>query len=267
MLKKAISAFLIICFTLGMSTLILAQTEQEYFLSVPVTAEEQIQILMNDPSLTKEEREFHINRLINPESSMSSIPDSILLIAGNRAIARSGELWVQHFPQQRNNWCGPATALQSLNFWNRTAASRYTQSAIAAGWGIQDRGGIDLASIIAFVNARTGSWRYINRGFVTNRSAIDTHLRHAIQGYGSTPIVRIESVAGWPYNTEGHFLNVSGIRTSSGSVTDVRLTDPYAGTPWFQPNNNHGTFWVNFDTFFRAMTSDRQNMRRPNWAS
>jgi hypothetical protein len=285
-------------FALGGSHVVVAQN-----LDVPITIEEQIRAIQNDPYLTEAEKQFHINRfaLFEFDGNATSLPADIRtlvesnsnVISGRNAIL-SRVLPVPHIRQQTNWWCGPSTAIQTLSYWNRTVASRYVADQRLAAYGLgiisqhhlgtspvtnipQGTGRFhlpDIPLIVSFVNSRIGPsvpHRYIMpSGPITNRNTLNWNIFFSINSMGIPPIIRVQDVAGWPYSTTGHFLNISGMQARGTDywVTHVQLTDPYVGTEWLRlrpghsVNTSNGTFWVDFDTLFRAMTADG----RVNWA-
>ena len=171
--------------------------------------------------------------------------------------SRTVTLAVRHFPQLRNYWCGPATALQTLDFSDRTAANSTTQAAIASGMGSNlTQGGTDIPTIVNAVHSRTSNRRLIHSR-ITNQTAIGNNILLAID-HGITPIVRFETVssANWIFSIGfGNFANVSGMSTdNSGFVSHVQLTDAWVGSQWFRPGTS-GTYWVTLQNLTNAMNT------------
>jgi len=240
----------------------LTPEEIEFFLSIPVTADEQIEEIRNCIVLTEEEKEFHISRLLAMQFEGDLIADidglpteffAFAEIAQEYMISPfSTSVAVRHFPQLRDFWCGPATAQQTLDFWDRTAANRFTQSQIATDMRVTSDG-TDIPAIALFINSNTSRHRVVYSR-LGNASQINSQLFWAMQ-YNAPPILRIQSVAGWPYQISGgHFLNASAISVSGvNTVSQVQLTDPWVGSQWHNPGAN-GRFWINFNTLVSAMT-------------
>jgi len=113
---------------------------------------------------------------------------------------------VRHAPQIRNNWCGPATAEQTL----RTFGWNVTQTTLEREM-FWSGGGTDLASVHRAVDSRLrGTWNYRAPVFIRNRSAIMSNIYHAFRFSSAPPMIRIQSHGGgWPYllstATSGHF--------------------------------------------------------------
>ena len=247
---------------------------------IPVTAEEQKQAILDDPYLTDEEKQFHINRFALFEfdgdlSDIANLPHEIqaLLADAERISGRSFDfgnifLPVRHFPQLRNNWCGPATVQQTVRYW--IPQNTQTQEQFWAGF---HHSAPDLPMMRNAVNNQMTAFdiprRYASAR-ITNRNILHNTISMAMQ-FGIPPMIRIEplNTMHWPYSLNfGHFLNVSGIlicAIDGVSISNVQFTDPWMGSSFFNPGSN-GTFWRNLDDLLVVMISSRDAAERDNFA-
>jgi len=180
---------------------------------------------------------------------------------------------VPHRRQERTNWCGPATAQQTIAFFNGSAP---TQQSLATSMNMTGSAGTDLPIVRNAVNRNISRWVYNSPIRHSNRASIMNNIQGSILN-NIPPMIRVQHVAGWPYSTAGHFVSVSGLTIQgavwmslppdsdvasnvmplNNEVTQVQITDPWAGAPgsnWTNPPAN-GRLWVSSDLLFRAMTA------------
>ena len=171
-------------------------------------------------------------------------------------------LLVSHIAQTRNNWCGPAVTIQALTFLDNNA-SGITQAQLASGWGISNGGGVDLAQISNAIRVHSSdSVRYTPQR-LTTQTVIAENIANSLQD-GIPPIIRIETVADWPYQVgSGHFLMVTGFNTVTG---EVKLTDPWASSS-FNNTGVNGVYHVDIELLTRAMSSSRRGFNELNFAA
>jgi len=297
MFKKIISLALTILFVLTLYTLVLAH--EAVSMSGEMTVEEQIQVILNDNHLSAEEREFLLNRIalfefsgdlrydthLLPESIRSYIENDVL--ASPRARSAGMTLPVRHIPQLTDWWCGPATVVQTLSYWNLSGANALANNARTTQHGAAYRLGMintnqrntpeanltngpipDLAMLSAFVNGHSTGRHFYVATRLNARNTINNNIISALRT-GIPPMIRMESANTnvWPYTTNGHFLNITGMQTDSSGVNiqSVMFTDPWVGSRFFNPGAN-GTFWRSLNDTYVVLTNDRQNMRRHNFA-
>jgi|GEM_PF-3071571 len=252
----------------------------------PISIEEQIRLARDDETLEEEERaELIANLLIlqygwligedigNLPYEARFLAEEIMASIMARQRARNFapiQLNVPPIRQQMNNWCGPATALQTVSFINRPAVNTLTQQTLASRMNIAPGGGTDLAVVSREINNFRGSARaYSAPATLTTITAINSNIMAAMHTNRS-PIIRIETpaVANWPYSIgSGHFLNVSGVQPTLDGMTanTIRLTDPWFYSHWIpsRPTAN-GTYWVTLSQLNSAMTIGRG---LPNFSS
>lgn len=172
----------------------------------PVTKEEQIQEVLNNPDLTPERKQELINKLN---------------LVGPRAFFAT-DLGMKYFKQQTHYYCGPATAYQTIYFHNGSSPS---QDTIAKALGTTTAG-TDGTRIPKYVNTQLDRVEYFIYQ-VNNedgmRSAIDTDMR---SGYPAMLRVCIQGTTDFGYTTNGHFLNVGG---QTAGATKYTIVDPYYG--------------------------------------
>ena len=264
-IKKSIAALLTLIILSSFMTVSI--TADTLYINIPSTKEEQIQVILDNPLLTQEQKDFHIARFELFDFAGDLWSDDILslpiqvqnmleMTSISAMAGRDPILAVRHFPQLTDFWCGPATAQQTTNFFNPSLA--FTQRYIADRMGTTAAGS-DMAQITRFVNQNIAGHHYIYRR-VTNASIIFNNLISALN-WNVPPVIRIETPANinWPYRiTSGHFVNVTGVQLDPwGGAVSFRITDPWCSSPagrWQTPNRN-GMFWVSPADLFGAMNT------------
>lgn len=194
----------------------------------PVTKEEQIQEVLNNPDLTPERKQELINKLN---------------LVGPRALLAT-DLGMKYFKQQTHYYCGPATAYQTIYFHNGSSPS---QDTIAKALGTTTAG-TDGTRIPKYVNTQLDRVEYFIYNVGTDkegmRYAIDTDMR---SGYPAMLRVKIQGTTKFGYTTTGHFLNVGG---QNAGATEYTIVDPYYGYD-HGPESSH--YQVPFDEVYTAV--------------
>lgn len=145
-------------------------------------------------------------------------------------------------------YCGPATVQQTIKFYKGSAPS---QDTIASQLGTTTDG-TDMTRIAGVVNNNLGYSQYsmIAIGTQTDWANKVTYALSI-----NKPVIidiKAASGSGWPYTTNGHFMNVSGHDRSS-SVSKAKVTDPWKlglGSHWY---NESLVYKVNNAHFRQAM--------------
>lgn len=133
--------------------------------------------------------------------------------------------------QINSYYCGPATVQQTVKFYKGSAPS---QDAIASQLGTTTAG-TDMTRISGVVNNLLGYTQYSLIAIGT-QSDWANKVTYALSVKKPVIIdIKAESGSGWPYTTNGHYMNVSGHDRSS-SAARVKVTDPWKlnlGSRWF----------------------------------
>ncbi len=205
----------------------------------PQTAWEQYQEMLQDESFSDEECQEFYERVINKQQGKQ------------RTAITMKVLTVPYFKQDNEYYCGPATAKQTITYFNGTAES---QSEI---WpqikyidpNNEDSQATDGDKLRIYVNDKQDEHIY---GLVYPSDATDmaTDIFNDLNS-GAPMILWVKVTAGgnWKYNTVGgHFLNASGINTGG---TLVQVTDPYIEYANL-PNYSTGKYWVTIEEAYSA---------------
>lgn len=152
--------------------------------------------------------------------------------------------------QEKGNYCGPATAQQLIRLFGKDYTT--TQDQIAKAIGTTSKGS-NLGDIVEYIE---GSGYAVYR-VLKNLSIEEMHrlIGANISGYHTPPIgrLRFSKIGSWAYETEGHFLNISGYDYSDHNSTiegyEIRLTDP--NIQRVQPNSS-GSYYVTLGELHQA---------------
>lgn len=150
--------------------------------------------------------------------------------------------------QQINNYyCGPATVQQTIKFYKGSAPS---QDSLASQLGTTTAG-TDMTKIAGVINNNLGYSQYSMIAIGTEDDWINK-VTYALS-INKPVILDIKAqINDWPYNTNGHFLNVSGYNRSV-SPHQTKVTDPWEkklGDSWYSTSV---VYKVNYAHFRRAM--------------
>ena len=166
----------------------------------------------------------------------------------NKTFRRSSQgfyqvLSVNCFKQETNYWCGPATVKQTINYMNGSSSSQKTYANQLG----TSTSGTDMTSIPSVLNNNISSHRYSYMS-IGSFSNYTNNICSALSS--GTPIVidiKATGQEGWPYSTNGHYINISGIDSNSRHNL-LMVTDPWykaLGNNWYDAslvytvNNNH----------------------------
>lgn len=194
------------------------------------TLEEQLENFLNNPELTEEQKlaakskveqamSFRDNAMISAQSLLASYPNVTIGVTA--------------FKQENSYYCGPATTRQTMKYLGASVPGGYnlpSQSYIASDLGTTTAG-TEWYMIRDYINGFT--FMGVANNYIeynpTSVSDMESTIYSTLTATNKTaPILQVNT-AGNPclgYQTGGHYLNVSGIRTSGGK-NQFRLTDPY----------------------------------------
>ena len=212
------------------------------------TLDAQREVILEDDSLTAEEKAISLERIkiteyierngdaisINNAEMISRISEIAPRATTNSVGFVVRPVWVS---TQINNWfCGPATGVQTLNYFDRNM--RETQHTLAAAFGTTTAG-TDGLRMLREINNRKSGLPYMV-AHPTTPSSTEFFIFGGLSTFNMPPILRIRTIAGigWDYVTNGHFLNASGY---CGFHRSVELTDPFIKRlhPW-----HSGKYWM-----------------------
>ena len=175
---------------------------------------------------------------------------------------------VPHFRQERSDYCGPATAKQTIHYLTDGAISP-TQDEIAPHVGMTDPGEEegeegsysassqlirnwleDYGFYYYSVNVSTMSTRDIVNYVVADIGTYDNPCFG-----GVTANNQAVSSGYWPYYTGGHILNISGIIQYEPDYqnSSLQFTDPYI--TWADTYNTTGKHYVSLLHYNEVKTS------------
>lgn len=172
------------------------------------------------------------------------------------SVPDSAELPVPVCKQEERYYCGPATAQQLIRLFGKDYTT--TQDQIARDMGTTSIGS-SLSQIVRYVeNSGYAVYRILK-----NLSIEEMHrlIGANISSYYTPPIGRLKfwKVGNWPYETSGHFLNISGYDYTNHSDAieecEIRLTDP--NIQRVQPNSS-GSYYVTLGEFHQATMDHTQ---------
>jgi hypothetical protein len=137
---------------------------------------------------------------------------------------------MQTFQQINGYYCGPATVKQTLHYLK---GSSLTQESYASQLGTTTSG-TDMTRIPGVLNNNYNGYVYSYIGIGTFYDWLGK-VMYSLDG--SRPaVIDIKATTGsnWPYTTNGHFLNVSGLEWID--TPKAMVTDPYIkglGSNWY----------------------------------
>lgn len=209
--------------------------EERAFLE-DLTVSKQIEMIESDTSLSEEDKSNFIKKLTDMQISpiISSVTSKVLS--------------VPYYKQETGYYCGPATTKQTLQFVKGSSPS---QSTIAKILGTTQSNGTDGTKIVSYLNASQNKINYVISKPKSHDNFTST-INTALRSYNSAPIIRIKhtKTEGWPYNTNGHYLNISG-QKMSGSTIMHQLTDPYI--QWINTSNSSGKFYIKSSLVYKGI--------------
>lgn len=193
--------------------------------------EKQLQEFLENPTLDDEQKEAAIIAI--NEAIMLRDNEQVSAPYAANATYSEKTIPVTAYTQEESFYCGPATARQTLKYLGSIVPGGYnppSQSIIAADIHTS-KSGTEWKYLINYING----FNFMNTPH--------TYIEHTPQSVGNMetiiynsltqsrpepPILHINTggnTSALGYSTTGHYLNVSGIRTSNGN-NQFRLTDP-----------------------------------------
>lgn len=138
------------------------------------------------------------------------------------------------FEQINSYYCGPATVKQVLDYINGYSSS---QSSYAGRLGTTTSG-TDMTAIPPIINSDIGRNWYIYTTFRSFSQWFNCVQSSINSDYPAILDIDTRYVRAFPYNSSGHFVNVSGYDIYDDlNIHDVRITDPWGpglGNRWYE---------------------------------
>lgn len=224
-----------------------------------VTLEEQLEKVQNDPELTEEQRQKHIEKI----EYLISVRDGTYAEPLALSLNFSGFLDVPFIKQEYENYCGPATTLQTYKYFKRYTV--LNQETIAGEFQmVPHGGGCDFeGQILKYLNDNVGTTYHtcwlsasaydLSATKILVRDSIDNKippiLWMKVTDYSNidTSPNELRDKSKWPYYTGGHYLNISGY-TSYGML--MEMTDPYLPYSDGYSDTTTGVFRVSSETVY-----------------
>ena len=235
-------------------TLVMVFSSSSAFLASPIDLDETARMLERDRLLLQSPEHQAISAQREAEFREWLRQDEINR-RNSRSLFSSMTLNISAFQQERGNWCGPATARQVIHFRNGNAP---TQTDLAGLIGTHS-GGSDVYDVGRVVRLRTGL-NYNPGHLSTDRDTWVHQIRNSIHNMRPAILtIRTTNIAAFPYNSEGHIVNVSGYEVGTALdpwgnpvlIGSVRITDPHNGA-------GLGNRWYSIDALHNAHTTNRR---------
>ena len=203
----------------------------------PITIEEQENAVLNDRSLSYEEKTRFLQRIQEHKDLINGD-----IITPQVANDPSGSIAVPYFKQDNSYYCGPATTKQTVHFIKRTSSS---QATIATAIGTTTAGS-NLTDMMTYINNNQTRRDYI---IVTNPSEdlIQSIVEYSVRNLAPT-VCRLKIATGgnWLYSSSGHYMNLSAF-TNYGA--NIQVCDPYLG--WVTSTST-GKYYVTSNEIYTA---------------
>lgn len=206
-----------------------------YGLPTP-SLEQQLEEFLNNPDLTEDQKRDAKEKV---ETAIffrdSAVPDNAGSDIQNRSYS-TVTLSVPAYTQEEDYYCGPATTRQTLGYLGMVVPGGYnppTQSTIAAAV-YTTTSGTEWNYITAYINSFT--FMGISNNYFaytpSSKNNMESVINSALtQTHPTPPILQINTngySSTMGYSTSGHYMNVSGIKTESGT-NYFQITDPNRG--------------------------------------
>ena len=223
--------------------------------------EKQLQYFLDDPNLTAAQKDAAVIA-INEAIQMRDA-EPVMKSGTSRTTYTQMTIPVTAYTQEYSYYCGPATARQTLQYLGEIVPGTYSppsQTTIAQAVHTSPSSGTEWYYLIAYINRfnfMNTPHSYIEHPLGTIDEMETIIFNSLNQDRPEPPILQIDTnndsvTLGYP--TDGHYLNVSGIRTKNG-VNEFQLTDPY---------RQFGT--LNLDPKYYVETSDIYRFTDYHWA-
>lgn len=124
--------------------------------------------------------------------------------------------------QSKSYYCVPASCKAAMN---HLTGSSDSQDTIANALGTTTSG-TPFSNAKTYLNDSQNSNYYVNKEYDTALSTLKANLYTGIHTYDAPPLisVKLSTAGGWPYDTSGHTMLISGARSDQ---EEFRIADPY----------------------------------------
>lgn len=216
------------------------------------TKEEQInqaQMVLNSRTASDTEKRLAEQAIMKLNLDKPLKPTSKPKVVYDERTGKSFRLYTLEVPlhtQETSYYCGPATTLQTLEYHGSYG---HTQASLARDLGTTSNG-TDGLNIVDVLNANQSKVNYVVAP-VSTQEKMMIALNTSIAGISSPAVLRLSIKKGgnWIYDSNGHFMNVSGI---SNDYAILRVTDPFI--QW-KNSSSTGSYYVTDDEVYKATTN------------
>lgn len=188
-----------------------------------LSLEEQLDVISNSNSLSAAQKEQAFEKINDIENGEYS---NLTNASRSNTLGYYITIAVPYFMQPNGYYCGPATTKQTIHYLTGTSAD---QGTIAKALRTT-KAGTDGMFIIDYLNDNQNAVYYISATPASDQ-AMQDRLYDGLSYYHSAPILRLKMTTeqGWRYNSDGHFMNVSGLYSgfwSDEGACQYEVTDP-----------------------------------------
>ena len=188
-----------------------------------LSLEEQLDVISNSNSLSAAQKEQAFEKINDIENGEYS---NLTNASRSNTLGYYITIAVPYFMQPNGYYCGPATTKQTIHYLTGTSAD---QGTIAKALRTT-KAGTDGMFIIDYLNDNQNAVYYISATPASDQ-AMQDRLYDGLSYYHSAPILRLKMTTeqGWRYNSDCHFMNVSGLYSgfwSDEGACQYEVTDP-----------------------------------------
>lgn len=252
----------------------------------PLTDEEQIDMYMQDSSLTTEEKLDSIRDLllcIDPSTQMNLIMNTDLsdfekallfsecvytqeeydTFINYPSVVASGS-WYELpgtftcYQQLTQYFCGPASAKAAIKYLSNQTLDQYdlakemgTIEPVIPGWS----SGTTIDAMKTCINNHQTSRAYKLRSNIYSQSITTSTIKSDITSYKCPTVILIQNEDtedNWFYPTDGHFLCVNAI---SSNTDKIQVSDSIIGTEWDSSSIVNPFYEIESSSAYNAITN------------
>jgi len=176
-------------------------------------------------------------------------------ISESKSIAPMATTWTYLsgftiYKQQETYYCVPASVKAAMQYLTGSSDS---QDTIAKALGTT-KSGTPFSAARTYLNENQDENYYVSKSASTSLEVMQSNFESAIDTYDAPPLISVSfsSDDGWPYDTSGHTMCISGKRDD---LEYFRLADPYI--KW--ADSNASMFYSKSASDIHTAISDRGN--------
>ncbi len=223
-----------------------------------LTAEMQLEELNSDRSVSEAAKTIALEKLNFMMLSEAERTNEVQSKMTTRSLVAIKMCNVPFFKQEKNYWCGPATAKQTIHYLTKGSYSP-TQTQIAGYIGTTTAGS-SSTNIANWLRKQGYYYNSVSVSSMTTRDIVN-YVATDLDAYDNPCFGGVKITSGligtnrWHYTTNGHILNISGIQQYEPDYNNslIQVTDPYI--TWKKPSITSGKYYVSVGDYKSAMTS------------